>query len=121
MNVQTDIAFDWNKLAYGSIFCLTIKMVHSQFLNRKICSSDTPPPPPPQRSASEQLGSDVLQQRMAQNQQQRDQLQSTVGQADPERAQYLEDERLAICLQNEEFLRELRDDEDFIKTLERGV
>ena len=58
---------------------------------------------------------------MADNQQQRDELQSAMGLADPERAQYLEDERLALCLQNEEFLRELRGDEDFMKTLQRGV
>ena len=39
---------------------------------------------------------------------------------DPELSQYLEDERLALILQNSEFLQELRDDETFMKTLERG-
>ena len=32
----------------------------------------------------------------------------------------LERERVALILQNEEFLSELREDEDFMKTLERG-
>ena len=39
---------------------------------------------------------------------------------DPELTQYLEDERLAIMLQNSEFLQELRGNEDFMQTLERG-
>ena len=39
---------------------------------------------------------------------------------DPELTQFLEDERLAIMFQNSEFLQELRDDEDFMNTLERG-
>ena len=40
--------------------------------------------------------------------------------ADPEMSQYLEDERLAIMLQNSEFLQELRGNEEFMQTLERG-
>lgn len=40
---------------------------------------------------------------------------------DPELSQYLEDERLAIMLQNSEFLEELRRNEDFMKTLEKGM
>lgn len=40
---------------------------------------------------------------------------------DPETSQFLEDERLAIMLQNSEFLQELRGNEDFMKTLERGT
>lgn len=40
---------------------------------------------------------------------------------DPELSQYLEDERLAILLQNSEFLEELRRNEDFMKTLEKGT
>ena len=39
---------------------------------------------------------------------------------DPEMSRYLEDERLAIMLQNSEFLQELRGNEDFMQTLERG-
>lgn len=37
---------------------------------------------------------------------------------DPELAQFLEDERFAILLQNEEFVRELRLNQDFMSTLE---
>lgn len=37
---------------------------------------------------------------------------------DPELAQFLEDERFAILLQNEEFVRELRLNHDFMSTLE---
>ena len=39
---------------------------------------------------------------------------------DPEMSQYLEDERLAIMLQNSEFLQELRGNDDFMQTLQRG-
>jgi len=39
---------------------------------------------------------------------------------DPELARYLEDERLALALQNSEFLQELRGNEDFMKTLQKG-
>ena len=44
-----------------------------------------------------------------------------VKNVDPEMSQYLEDERLAIMLQNSEFLQELRGNEDFMKTLEKGT
>ena len=37
---------------------------------------------------------------------------------DPELSQYLEDERIAIFLQNEEFVKELRRNKDFMSTLE---
>lgn len=37
---------------------------------------------------------------------------------DPEAAQYLEDERMAILLQNEEFVRELQHDQEFMSTLQ---
>lgn len=37
---------------------------------------------------------------------------------DPELAQFLEDERFAILMQNEEFVRELRQNRDFMSTLE---
>lgn len=36
---------------------------------------------------------------------------------DPELSQFLEDERFAILLQNEEFVRELRSNRDFVSTL----
>ena len=39
---------------------------------------------------------------------------------DPALAMYLEDERLALMLQNSEFLQELRGDRMFMLTLERG-
>ena len=45
---------------------------------------------------------------------------TAVMNADAEMSQYLEDERLAIMLQNSEFLQELRGNEEFMQTLERG-
>ncbi len=35
--------------------------------------------------------------------------------------QLMEDERLAMMLQNEEFLRELQGDDDFMETLQQGI
>lgn len=40
---------------------------------------------------------------------------------DPEAAQYLDDERLAILLQNEEFVRELRNNKEFMSQLQRDA
>ena len=60
------------------------------------------------------LSSANLKQRMAENERQR-QLSKDVE--DSETAQYLEDERIAIFLQNEEFVRELRRNKDFMSTL----
>lgn len=40
---------------------------------------------------------------------------------DPELMQMLRDERLALVLQNEEFLAELRNDKDFLRVLEKGT
>lgn len=37
---------------------------------------------------------------------------------DSETAQYLEDERMAILLQNEEFVRELQHNQEFMSTLQ---
>lgn len=37
---------------------------------------------------------------------------------DSEKAQYLEDERMAILLQNEEFVRELQHNQEFMSTLQ---
>lgn len=45
--------------------------------------------------------------------------QSSVS--DPEAAQYLDDERLAILMQNEEFVRELRNNKDFMSQLQRDA
>ncbi|OQR67199.1 CUE domain-containing protein 1-like [Tropilaelaps mercedesae] len=42
------------------------------------------------------------------------------GPADAELAQFLEDERMAILLQNEEFMRELRRNKDFMSSLDGG-
>ena len=41
--------------------------------------------------------------------------------AESELKQFLEDERLAIFLQNEEFMRELRHNKDFMMSLEQGI
>jgi hypothetical protein len=59
----------------------------------------------------------MLQERMKENERQR---QRTSADIDPEMARYLEDERLALALQNSEFLQELRSNDDFMKTLEKG-
>lgn len=41
--------------------------------------------------------------------------------SDPELVQYLEDERIALFLQNKEFFQELKDNKEFLSTLERGI
>ncbi|KAH7640308.1 cue domain-containing protein 1-like protein [Dermatophagoides farinae] len=61
------------------------------------------------------MSSSFLQQKMEENKRNR---QITLMNDDPEMAQYLEDERFAILLQNEEFVRELRMNHDFMSTLE---
>ncbi|CAG2164463.1 unnamed protein product [Oppiella nova] len=61
------------------------------------------------------INSALLQQKMEENQRQR---QMSVSADDPELAQFLEDERVAIFLQNEEFVRELQKNSDFMSTLE---
>ncbi|GAB6028723.1 hypothetical protein CHUAL_004543 [Chamberlinius hualienensis] len=63
------------------------------------------------------LCSEVLQQKMEENEKQR-RLSTT---EDPELVQYLEDERIALFLQNEEFMRELRTNKDFLTTLEKDA
>ena len=40
---------------------------------------------------------------------------------DPEVAQVLEDERMALFLQNEEFMSELRQNREFLEALEKGM
>jgi len=63
------------------------------------------------------LSQQLLQQRFAENQQRRGALDSL---GDPELDRYLEDERIALFLQNEEFMNELRWNKDFLSTLEKG-
>jgi hypothetical protein len=63
------------------------------------------------------LSQQLLQQRFLDNQQRRGALDSL---GDPELDRYLEDERIALFLQNEEFMAELRWNKDFLSTLERG-
>ncbi|XP_041347084.1 CUE domain-containing protein 1-like [Gigantopelta aegis] len=62
------------------------------------------------------FSTDMLQEKMKENERRR---KLASGDIDPELTQFLEDERLAIMFQNSEFLQELRDDEDFMNTLER--
>ncbi|RWS08739.1 CUE domain-containing protein 1-like protein [Dinothrombium tinctorium] len=57
------------------------------------------------------LSSAMLQQKLEENERQRQA-------SNPEVAQFLEDERFAIFLQNEEFVQELRRNKDFMSTLE---
>lgn len=64
-----------------------------------------------------EFSSDILQERMKENERRRRMASMDI---DPDLAQYLEDERLAIILQNSEFLEELRGDRMFMMTLERG-
>lgn len=64
----------------------------------------------------------MLHQKMEENERKR----MTTGEDDPELAQFLEDERFAILLQNEEFVRELRRNQEFMSQLQldasaRGV
>ncbi|XP_076340403.1 CUE domain-containing protein 1-like [Tachypleus tridentatus] len=63
------------------------------------------------------LSSSVLQQRMEENERQR---QISHSAEDFGLSQYLEDERIAIFLQNEEFMQELRHNKEFMSTLERA-
>ncbi|KAH3891185.1 hypothetical protein DPMN_015274, partial [Dreissena polymorpha] len=58
----------------------------------------------------------MLAEKMKENERRR---KKTSANMDPELAQYLEDERLALALQNSEFLQELRGNEDFMKTLQK--
>lgn len=66
------------------------------------------------------MNSSFLQAKMEENQRNR---QISSLNDDPEVAQFLEDERFAILLQNEEFVRELRLNRDFMSTLseESGI
>ena len=61
--------------------------------------------------------SPYLRHKMAENERR---LQEVDVNNDPDVLQMLKDERLALILQNEEFLNELRNDKDFMKVLERG-
>ncbi|XP_054713850.1 CUE domain-containing protein 1-like [Uloborus diversus] len=63
------------------------------------------------------LSSTILQQRMEENEKKR---QSNTATNDPDLVQFLEDERIALFLQNEEFFQELKDNKEFLSTLERA-
>ena len=62
------------------------------------------------------INSTMLQQKMEENERNR----QIASADDPELAQFLADERFAILLQNEEFVRELRLNQDFMSTLENS-
>ncbi|XP_049806676.1 CUE domain-containing protein 1 [Schistocerca nitens] len=62
------------------------------------------------------LNQQMLQKKFAENQKVRGVL---CDGADPELDRYLEDERIALFLQNEEFMAELRWNKDFLSTLEK--
>ena len=59
----------------------------------------------------------LLQWRLAANKRARGSLDASL---DPAQAQSLNDERMAIMLQNQEFLKWLRHDQDFMLTLRNG-
>ena len=61
------------------------------------------------------LSTGMLPEKMKENERRR---KRTSIDMDPEMSQYLEDERLAIMLQNSEFLQELRGKNDFMQTLQ---
>lgn len=65
------------------------------------------------------LSQQMLQARYAENQRVRGVLGDSA--ADPDLDQFLEDERIALFLQNEEFMAELRWNKDFIHVLEKGI
>lgn len=89
----------------------------------------TSPPPPPQKTQGgeqqQQLGAAVLQQRMAENVLQQRMAENMRQQrhfpASGAEAQLLEDERMAILLQNQEFVRQLQSNRDFIRTLNQDI
>ena len=64
-----------------------------------------------------EMSSDILHERFKENERRRRIACETM---DADTAQYLEDERLAIMMQNSEFLQELRGDSAFMMTLEKG-
>ncbi|KAI1290371.1 CUE domain-containing protein 1 [Halotydeus destructor] len=64
-------------------------------------------------SRRDTLSSALLQQKMEENERRR--LSETTN---PELNQYLEDERIAILMQNEEFIQELRHNHEFMSTLD---
>lgn len=68
--------------------------------------------------SSLEFSQDMLDEKMKENERRR---RKAVMDVDPGMSQYLEDERLAIMLQNSDFMEELRANEDFMKTLERGT
>ncbi|CAN7986983.1 CUE domain-containing protein 1 [Ixodes scapularis] len=76
----------------------------------------TPSPGPSQG----ELSSAVLQQRMEENARQQRRLAQEGGPCG-DLARFLEDERMAILLQNQEFVRQLRGNRDFMTTLHRDI
>ena len=64
------------------------------------------------------LSQQLLQQKLAEHQR----VRGSLGEGtDPDLDRYLEDERFALFLQNEEFMAELRWNKDFLSTLEKGI
>ncbi|XP_046395945.1 uncharacterized protein LOC124163223 isoform X2 [Ischnura elegans] len=85
----------------------------------------TPPPsvqwtPTGKKPQGLMLSHQLLQQRYAENQERRGALLGAGGAVgDPDLDRFLEDERIALFLQNEEFMAELRWNKDFLSTLEK--
>ncbi|PIK46203.1 putative CUE domain-containing protein 1-like [Apostichopus japonicus] len=72
------------------------------------------PPPQPQSQPPQQISSNDIQERLMENRRQR----NSVRKNDKRSQQRLEDERIALLLQNEVFLDELRRNPDFIASLD---
>lgn len=81
--------------------------------------SSSPPQSQAVTAATGELSTAMLQQRMAENVRQQRRL-SSGGAAEAE-TQLLEDERMAILLQNQEFMRQLQSNRDFIRTLNQDI
>ncbi|KAG8231744.1 hypothetical protein J437_LFUL012022 [Ladona fulva] len=91
------------------------------FLRISVPSSSTHWTPNSKKPQALMLSQQLLQQRYAENQERRGALLGAGGAGgDPDLDRFLEDERIALFLQNEEFMAELRWNKDFLSTLEKG-
>ncbi|XP_071443742.1 CUE domain-containing protein 1 isoform X2 [Hetaerina americana] len=91
------------------------------FLRIAIPSPSVQWTPAGKKSQGLMLSHQLLQQRYAENQERRGALLGAGGAVgDPDLDRFLEDERIALFLQNEEFMAELRWNKDFLSTLEKG-
>ena len=74
---------------------------------------------PSLQHGNDEISSVLIKEKMRENERKRS-LASVDPDLKPAQFQLLEDEHLALMLQNKEFLEILQQDEDFMKMLERG-